>query len=144
MFRGIALALCAAVGFAAPAAAAGDAEAGKRVFNRCKACHEAEKDTNKSGPHLYGIVGREAASVEGFKYSAAMTKAGEGGLVWTAENIGDYMAKPKDFVPGNTMAFAGLRKEADVENLIAYLLSVAPEGEEGGEAEGEKTEDATN
>ncbi len=129
MFRGIALALCAAVSFAAPAAAEGDAAAGQKVFNRCKACHEAEKENNKAGPHLVGIFGRHVGAVEGFKYSAAMTKAGEEGLVWTEENFSKYMVKPKDFIPGNTMSFAGLRKEADIANLAAYLKSLAPEGE---------------
>ncbi|MDD2867509.1 cytochrome c family protein [Neomegalonema sp.] len=137
MFRGIALALCAVAGFAAPAVAAGDVAAGKKVFNRCKACHEAEKDANKAGPSLHGVIGRHAGAVEGFKYSAAMAKAGEEGLIWTEEKFSEYMVKPKDMIPGNTMSFAGLRKPEDIANLLAYLESVAPEKAEGAAEEKE-------
>ena len=72
-------ALASAVLFAAPAHAAGDAAAGEKVFAQCKACHENEKGVSKVGPTLKGVVGRKAASVEGYKYSAAMTKKGEPG-----------------------------------------------------------------
>lgn len=114
--------LLAAVG---TAQAEGDPAKGKRVFNKCKACHELKKEKNKIGSHLVGIVGRKAASVEGFKYSEALKKAGEEGLVWTEENLAKWLANPKEFIPGNRMAFAGLRKEQDIENLIAYLKQEA-------------------
>lgn len=146
MIRRLALAICASAGFAglaAPAMAAGDAAAGAKVFNRCKACHEAERETNKAGPHLVGIIGRTAGSVEGFKYSPAMTKAHDDGTVWTEEHFTAYMTKPRDFIPGNTMSFAGIRKPEEIANLIAYLESLAPKGEE--EAEEAKTpEEAAN
>lgn len=105
----------------APQAQAGDAAAGQKVFNKCRACHFSDKETNRVGPHLVGIVGRKAASVDGFKYSDAMKGAGENGLVWTEENIAKYMKDPKDFVPGNRMAFAGLKKDQEIEDLIAFL-----------------------
>ena len=111
---------------AQPAAAgAGDPAKGKKVFNKCKACHFADKEKNKVGPHLVGIIGRPVASVEGFKYSPAMQgKASEIGN-WTKENLTKYLSNPKGFVPGNKMAFAGLKKPEDIANLLAYLESLA-------------------
>ncbi len=107
----------------AAAPAAGDAAAGKKVFNKCKACHFVDKEKNKVGPHLKGVVGRKAASVEGFKYSEAMKAKGAEGLVWTEDNLKAYLAAPKKFVPGNKMAFAGLKKDKDIADVIAYLKS---------------------
>ena len=108
---------------AAPALADGDAEAGKRIFNRCMACHEGTRDVNKVGPHLVGVVGRKAGGLESFlgKYSEAMTAAGAGGLVWDETNLAAYIKDPKGFIPGNRMAFAGLKADADIANLIAWL-----------------------
>lgn len=114
-------ALAAAVLFAVPAHAEGDAAAGQKVFNQCKACHENEKGVNKVGPTLKGVVGRKAASVPDYKYSAAMTAKGAEGLVWTEENLTAYLPNPKAYVPGTKMAFAGLKKPEDVANLIAFL-----------------------
>ncbi len=111
---------------AAPAAgeaAAGDPAAGKKVFNKCKACHFADKEKNKVGPYLKGVVGRKAAAVEGFKYSDAMKAKAAEGLVWTEENLKAYLAAPKKFVPGNKMAFVGLKKDKDIADVIAYLKS---------------------
>ncbi len=105
-------------------AAAGDPAAGKKVFNKCKACHFADKEKNKVGPYLKGVMGRKAAAVESFKYSEAMKAKGAEGLVWTEENLKAYLAAPKKFVPGNKMAFAGLKKDKDIADVIAYLKSV--------------------
>ena len=105
----------------APQAQAGDAAAGQKVFNKCRACHVADKETNRVGPHLVGIIGRKAASVDGFKYSDGMKGAGEKGLVWTEENFTKYMKDPKGFVPGNRMAFVGLKKDQEIDDLIAFL-----------------------
>ena len=71
-----------------------------------------------TGPHLHDILGRKAAIVEGFKYSKAMK---ESGLIWNAENIAAYIRKPKAFLPGNRMAFPGLKKEEQIANLLAFL-----------------------
>ena len=122
------IALVAALAALLPMAAAhaeGDPEAGKKVFNKCKACHFADKKKNKVGPYLLGVVGRKAASVEDFKYSPAMKKKGEEGLVWDEANLDKYLENPKKFIPGNKMAFAGLRKPEDRANVIAYLKSLA-------------------
>ena len=104
------------------ALADGDADKGKKVFNKCKACHALEAGKNKIGPSLAGIIGRPAGSVEGFKYSEAMK---DSGITWTVENIDTYLANPKDFVPKNKMVFVGLKKEEDRQNLIAYLQQEA-------------------
>jgi cytochrome c len=104
-----------------PARADGDAAAGKKVFNKCMACHDAVNDKSKVGPSLHNVVGRKAGTFEGFKYSEAMKAAGEGGLVWDEANLTEYIHDPKAKVPGNKMAFPGLKVDADVANVIAYL-----------------------
>lgn len=116
-------ALASAVLFAVPAHAAGDAAAGEKVFAQCKACHENEKGVNKVGPTLKGVVGRKAASVPDYKYSPAMTKKGEEGVVWDETTLTEYLPNPKAFVPGTKMAFGGLKKPDDVANVIAYLAA---------------------
>jgi cytochrome c len=116
-----ALVLMSAVGMAQ----AQDAEAGKKVLARCMACHDAEKGVNKVGPTLKGIVGRKAGTVSGFRYSPAMKAAGEGGLVWDEPNLARYLADPKAAVPGNRMAFPGLKDPDEIRNVIAYLKAVS-------------------
>jgi cytochrome c len=114
-------ALAAAVLFAAPALAEGDAAKGEKVFAKCKACHENEKGVNKVGPTLKGVVGRKAGIVEGYKYSEAMAAKGTEGLVWDEANIASYLADPKGFVPKNKMALAALKKPEEIADVIAYL-----------------------
>ncbi len=116
--------VCAAVIVltAAPAFAEGDADKGKKVFNKCKACHMVgEKAKKRVGPPLNNIIGAKAGVQENFKYSKAMVEAGEGGLVWDEETLSAYLLKPKDIVPKGKMAFPGLRKDSDRENVIVYL-----------------------
>lgn len=97
--------------------AAGDPEAGKKVFARCGACHNIT-DVNKIGPGLHGLIGRTAGTHEGFNYSAANKASG---VVWTAETLDPYLKDPKGYMPGNKMAFAGLKKDDERANVIAYL-----------------------
>lgn len=106
-----------------PAAAEGDAAEGKRVFNKCRACHDAEAEKNKVGPHLVDVMGRTAGSLESFKsrYSKNMIEAGEEGLVWDEENLTEYLRDPKAVIPKGRMAFPGLKDDADLANVIAYL-----------------------
>lgn len=111
----------ALVVLAAPALADGDAALGAKTFNKCKTCHENEKGVNRVGPSLKGVVGRKAGSFEGFKYSEAMAKKGTEGLVWDDANIASYIKDPKGFVPGNKMAFPGIKDDAELANLIAFL-----------------------
>ena len=120
----IALAAIALLAASSPAAlAAGDVEKGKAVFKRCQVCHVHDTKTNKVGPHLGDVAGRKAGSVEGFKYSDAMKKKGEEGLVWTDENLAAYLKDPKGFVPGNKMVFVGIKKDDELADVIAYLKS---------------------
>ncbi|PHP67314.1 hypothetical protein CSC94_09750 [Zhengella mangrovi] len=112
--------VAAMTALAMPAHADGDAAAGKKVFNKCKACHDV-KGKNKVGPHLDGVIGRTAGTVEGFKYSDAMKAKGAEGLVWNNDTLAEYLKDPKGYIPGNKMAFAGLKKDEDVANVIAYI-----------------------
>ena len=115
-----AMTIAAAV-FAVPAMAEGDAKKGAKVFRKCKACHVVDDEKNKVGPHLVGIIDRPVAAVDGFKYSDAMTEFGADGQVWDVETLTLYLKKPKDLIKGTKMVFAGLKKDADLENIIAYL-----------------------
>jgi len=120
MKSALAAALSAATMLAAlPAAADGDPEEGKKVFRQCQACHTMKKGQHRLGPSLVGIVGREAGSVDGFgRYSPAMK---DSDVVWNEENLHKYLENPKDFIPGNRMAFPGVSNKEDRENVIAYL-----------------------
>lgn len=96
------------------------ADKGAKVFKKCKACHVAEAaGKNKTGPNLWNVIGRQIASAEGFKYSEAL--AGKSGESWSVDVLKAFLANPKKYVPGTSMSFAGLKKEADAANLIAYL-----------------------
>jgi cytochrome c2 len=107
--------------FAALVAAADLAE-GEKLYRRCGACHKLEDGKNGAGPHLFGIVGRDIASVEGFAYSDAL-KGLEG--EWTPEKLSGWIENPRAYAPGNRMGFPGLKDEADRANLIGYLQSAA-------------------
>ncbi len=100
------------------ASAAGDAEAGARVFRQCKACHTLEAGKHRVGPSLQGVFGRISGTAEGFRYSGAMRDAA---IVWDDETIAAYLERPRQYLPRNRMAFAGLRKEQDRLDVIAYL-----------------------
>ena len=103
-------------------AMAGDAALGEKVFKKCKACHVVDKEKNKTGPHLVGIIGRPAASVESYKkYSKALK---ESGFVWDAATLDGYLENPKKYLKGGKMAFAGLKKQKDRDNIIAYFESL--------------------
>jgi cytochrome c len=114
----LAIAMIAAMPVAASAA---DAEAGKAVFGKCKACHQIGPGAkNAVGPHLDGVIGRKAGSAEGFNYSEAMKGSG---LTWDEATFKEYIENPKKKVAGNKMVFMGVADAADRDNLYAYLLS---------------------
>ena len=101
--------------------AAADVEKGARVFRKCSACHKIEDGANGTGPHLYGVVGRDKAGVDAFGYSDSL--AGMEGD-WTEEALDAFLERPSDYVPGTSMSFAGLKKIEDRVNVIAYLDSL--------------------
>ncbi|WP_419901310.1 c-type cytochrome [Kiloniella sp.] len=113
------LGMAVVISLGSGSALAGDPVAGKKVFNKCKACHAIGK--NKIGPDLTGLIGRPAASIEGYKYSKAMKASG---ITWTEENLTQFLTKPKKFVPKTKMSFGGLKKEKQIEDLLAYLGEV--------------------
>jgi len=100
---------------------AGDAAKGKKVFNKCKACHTLAEGKHRIGPSLAGIFGRTAGTTPKYKFSKAMKKAGAGGLVWTPETMSEYLKKPRTYIKGTKMTFAGLKKQSDKDNLMAFL-----------------------
>jgi len=100
----------------------GDSEKGAKVFRKCVSCHMVGDDAkNRVGPQLNGIIGREIASIEGYRYSKGMNAYAEAQNVWTETNMDAYLANPRKTVKGTRMAFAGLRKETDRHDVIAYL-----------------------
>ncbi len=125
---------------AAPALAEGDAEAGEAAFRQCAACHMIADDAGetivkggKTGPNLYGVVGRTAGSVEDFNYSDLIVAAGEKGLEWDEESFAGYVQDPTPWLKEYTgedgrgkMTFK-LRKEEQAADIWAYLASVGPE-----------------
>lgn len=134
------LALLAAPAFA-DGHASGDAEAGEKVFKKCKSCHMivADDDTviqkgGKTGPNLYGLFDSQIGSVEGFKYGKSIMALGETGLKWSEAEFVDYVADPKAYLKDrlsdskakSKMSFK-LKKADDAANIWAYLVSVGPQ-----------------
>ena len=106
----------------------GDAAKGERVFRKCKACHQVgEGAENKVGPVLNGVVDAPIASGE-FAYSKALVALKDEGAAWTPENLAAFLEKPKAFAKGTKMSFAGLRKESERLDVIAYLATFTGEG----------------
>lgn len=133
-----------------------DANAGAAVFKKCTACHSGEKGgPNKVGPDLWDIVNRPIGTHEGFSYSAAMKEFSQGGsVVWDFDHLNHFLASPKGYIKGTAMGFAGVKKDDERANLLAYLHSLsdnpaplpeagaapaeAPAGEAAPAAEGEQ------
>jgi cytochrome c len=117
-------ALLAFVAALTPASAiAADVAAGQAIFARCKICHTVEAGGRSGvGPNLHGIFGRKAGSLDGFTYSEAMKNSG---ITWDDDTIRQYLNDPKNFIPGNKMAFPGIKDEIELSNLLAYLHEAA-------------------
>ncbi|RIA56068.1 c-type cytochrome [Dichotomicrobium thermohalophilum] len=97
-------------------------EEGEKVFRQCKACHQVgEGAENRVGPHLNGVVGRDIAAVDGFRYSPAFQSKAEEGFTWTEETLAAYLKDPRGYIEGNRMAYPGLKDEDDLKAVIAYL-----------------------
>ena len=121
-------AIAASVAFvgAIPALAEGDAVAGKSVFNQCKACHQVGPEAkNGVGPVLNGIVGRKAGEVAGYNYSDANKGSG---LTWDEATLRVYLTDPKAKVPGTKMIFPGIKREKQLDDLMAYLVGIKADG----------------
>ena len=99
--------------------AAGDIAEGEKVFRKCSACHMIGDGENGTGPHLYGVVGRDVGGVAEFaSYSGALSEVAD---VWTAEELFAFLEKPSSYASGTSMSFNGLAKADDRADLIAYL-----------------------
>ncbi|MDU8910967.1 cytochrome C [Aestuariicoccus sp. MJ-SS9] len=117
----------------------GDADAGAKEFNKCKSCHMIVADDGtdivkggRTGPNLYGVIGRQAGSVEGFRYGDDLVAAGEAGLVWDEETFVAYVQDPRGFLQeylddSGARSKMSFRLRSGMEDVYAYLVSVGPE-----------------
>ena len=118
-----------AAGTGSSAFAQEDFDAGERVFRKCMACHLTGADANnRVGPVLNGVVGRPWGVIEGFKYSDYLVELGADDRTWTMALLTDYLRNPKDVIPKGRMAFAGLRKDDEIANVIYFLASFDADG----------------
>ena len=100
------------------ALAGGDAAAGAKVFNKCKTCHILSGEAKRMGPSLECVFGSTAGSVEGYRYSKAMSGSG---IVWSHDTMAEFLTNPRQYLKGTKMAFAGLKNEKQLEDLLAYM-----------------------
>lgn len=123
----VGIGLAAVLAVAAPdarsqSAPIGDAARGETLFRACGSCHRVGKSArNAVGPHLNGVFGRKAGTVDGFKYSEGLLRAGADGLVWSAETLDAYLENPKNLVSRTRMNFRGMAVREDRADVIAYL-----------------------
>jgi cytochrome c len=107
-------------------AADGDPKAGEQVFKKCLACHAVgEGAQTKLGPVLNGLIGRKAGTYEGYSYTDANKNSK---LVWDEATLATYLKNPKAMIPGTKMVFAGLPKDQEIADIIAYLKQFGPDG----------------
>lgn len=126
----LAVVLAAVLALGTVSASAQDLANGEKSFRKCVACHAVgENAKNKVGPVLNDVFGRVAGTLEDYKYSKAMTEAGEGGLVWTHETMFEYLHRPNDMVKGTKMTFAGIKSDEEINDLLAYLETFSPDYE---------------
>jgi cytochrome c len=122
---GVAAALSSGL-FAISDASAQDAAVGEKVFLKCKACHQiGENAKNGVGPVLNGVVGRKAGTYPGYNYSDANKNSG---LTWDEATLAEYLKNPKAKVPDTKMTFPGLAAQHEIDDVIAYLKTIGPDG----------------
>jgi len=99
---------------------AGNVDKGKKLFEqRCASCHTIDSSAqHKTGPYLYGLIGRKTGQAEGYAYSEANR---DKGIIWNKDTLNVYLENPKKYIPGTKMVFAGLKKKPDRADLIAYI-----------------------
>ena len=120
------LVIVAASAAATSAALAQDVAAGKSSFNKCLACHSiGEGAKNKVGPELNGLDGRKSGTAEGYSYTDANKNSG---ITWNEAQFKEYIKDPKAKVPGTKMAFAGIKKESEVNDLWAFVSQFDKDG----------------
>jgi cytochrome c len=95
-----------------------DPQRGGQVFAQCKICHSLEPGKNMLGPSLHGLIGRKAGSVPGFAYSPAMKNSN---VTWSNNTLSKYLTDPRAFIPGDKMAFTGIKDPSKLGDLLAYL-----------------------
>jgi cytochrome c len=120
------LLLIAALITAPLAAHAGDPDAGAKVFKKCQACHAVgEGAVNRVGPQLNGLFARAAGTAPDYDYSEANKNSG---IVWTEEIFAEYIRNPRGYIPGTKMIFAGLKKDQEIDDIIAFLHQFKADG----------------
>lgn len=125
-----AFAAAASMFIAMGSASAQDIKAGEKSFAKCRACHQVgETARNTVGPKLNGLFGRTAGTIEGYNYSPANKNSG---VIWTEETFAKYIQNPRAFMPGNKMAFAGIKNETEITNLTAFLKQFDADGKKSG------------
>lgn len=105
-----------------PLLASADIDAGESAFRQCSACHQYAAERNAGGPHLVGIVGREVGAVGDWRYSNALQDAGG---IWTPERLEQWLTNPDDYLPGNRMAYPGVRGAQERIDIIGFLAAQA-------------------
>ncbi|NNF80192.1 MAG: cytochrome c family protein [Rhizobiales bacterium] len=108
--------------------ASADAAKGQKAFKKCAACHKVDAGASGGvGPNLYGIVGKAMGAQDGFAYSNGLLEVASSKGPWSYEALNAFLIKPKEFIPGTKMSFAGVKKETDRADLLAYLKEISPE-----------------
>lgn len=135
---------------------AGDAAEGEKLFGKCKACHAIVSDSGetivkggKTGPNLYGVMGRQAGTYEGFKYGKDIVAAGEAGLIWDEATFEEYVQDPRKFLQAHlddkkAKSKMSFKLKKGGEDVYAYLASLAPAPEAEAEAETATEEEAAS
>jgi len=106
--------------------ASASADRGASAVRKCQSCHNfGEGEPNKTGPHLFGVVGRPEGGLSDFAYSEGMLEHNANGDVWTYENLNAFITSPKTYVPGTKMTFAGVRSPEERADILAYLQTLS-------------------
>lgn len=120
------------IGLSASMVLADETAEAQKLFKKCAACHEIGPDArNKVGPHLNGLDGRTAGTIDGFRYSKAARKAGAEGLRWNTKTLTEYLRKPRAFLKGTRMSFVGMKDADQLAGLVSWLIGFDSDGRTG-------------